>query len=314
MGLPMRLALSLAAASLVVAGTRDLHAQTADPPRSSKQGLVWQPGWQKFDRTDAALTATLAAGTLVFAFTTSEAPPDFRGPVLFDDGVRDRVRAGSPTARKNAERVGDKLYQASLLYPFVVDVLGVALVARRSSEVAAQMALMDAEAFAITGFLGFAANAGIRRQRPEQPECARGENATFPTCRGNAESDTFFSGRTSIAFTGAALTCAHHYYLPLYGRSRVGDVAACVGAMGAATAAGTLRLVADQHYASDVVVGAGVGLASGLLVPFIHYRGGRVPPSRPYPSTANAAQPSFGWTALPMLSPTSAGVGAIGTF
>lgn len=311
MGLPMRLALSLAAASLVVAGTRDLHAQTADPPRSSQQGLVWQPGWQKFDRTDAALTGTLAVGTLVFAFTTSEAPPDYRGPWLFDDDVRSGLRAGTPTARKNAERVGDKLYQGSLLFPFVVDVLGVALVARRSPEVAAQMALMDTEAFAITGFLGFAANAGIRRQRPEQPECAQGGNATFPSCRGNAESDTFFSGRTSIAFTGAALTCAHHYHLPLYGQSRVGDVAACVGALSAAGAAGTLRLVADQHYATDVVVGAGIGLASGLLVPWVHYR------SRPQPAAAektNAAQPMLRWTALPLLSPTSAGVGAVGSF
>lgn len=311
----MRLVLSLATASLALASARGAHAQqvatTADPTR-----LVWRPEWQKFDRTDAALTGTLAAGTLVFAFTTTEAPPDYRGPVLFDRGVRDGIRAHTSNARQNAERVGDKLYQASLLYPFVVDVVGVALVARRSSEVAAQMALIDAEAFAITGFLGFAANAGIRRQRPEQPECASGGSATFPTCRGNTESDTFFSGRTSIAFTGAALTCAHHYYLPLYrvGDSRAGDVIACVGAMGAATAAGTLRLVADQHYATDVVVGAGIGLASGLLVPLYHYRA-RVPPARAYPSNADTAHPlEASWTAVPMLSPTAAGLGAVGTF
>jgi membrane-associated phospholipid phosphatase len=43
--------------------------------------------------------------------------------------------------------------------------------------------------------------------------------------------------------------------------------------MSVATATALLRIVADKHYLSDVVVGAAVGTASGLLLPLVlHYR------------------------------------------
>jgi membrane-associated phospholipid phosphatase len=43
--------------------------------------------------------------------------------------------------------------------------------------------------------------------------------------------------------------------------------------MVAAGAVATLRMVGDMHYASDVIVGAGVGTLVGLGIPFLHYHG-----------------------------------------
>ena len=45
---------------------------------------------------------------------------------------------------------------------------------------------------------------------------------------------------------------------------------------------GALRIVADQHWASDVLVGAAVGTFSGLAVPyFLHYGWGEPEEQRP---------------------------------
>ena len=66
----------------------------------------------------------------------------------------------------------------------------------------------------------------------------------------------------------------HHAHLPLYG-SAAGDAAACAVALLAAGTTGTLRVVSDNHYASDVLLGAAIGLGSGLGLPWLlHYRGG----------------------------------------
>jgi hypothetical protein len=42
--------------------------------------------------------------------------------------------------------------------------------------------------------------------------------------------------------------------------------------MAAASTEGVLRIMTDDHYASDVLIGVGVGLASGYLLPsWLHY-------------------------------------------
>jgi len=64
----------------------------------------------------------------------------------------------------------------------------------------------------------------------------------------------------------------HHAHLPLYGGG-AGDVAACVGAYGVAATTGVLRVMSDNHYMTDVTVGAVLGTAVGLGVPYLlHYR------------------------------------------
>jgi membrane-associated phospholipid phosphatase len=66
----------------------------------------------------------------------------------------------------------------------------------------------------------------------------------------------------------------HHAYVPLYGGG-VLDALACVGALGVATSTALMRVATDVHYVSDVMMGAAMGSAAGLLIPWLlHYRYG----------------------------------------
>jgi membrane-associated phospholipid phosphatase len=187
----------------------------------------------------------------------------------------------------------------------LVDVVAVTWIGHGAADTAGQMALIDTEAFAITGFLSFVSNATIRRTRPYLRECAAGKpDPGFPTCGPGGRSESFFSGHTGIAFTGAMLTCMHHVQLPLYGESRIGGAVACGSMMVGAMATGAARIMADKHYASDVLVGAAIGLASGFLVPWLHYRGG--------PQQQETG--SIRLFPAPFAAPSGGGMGVVGVF
>jgi membrane-associated phospholipid phosphatase len=71
--------------------------------------------------------------------------------------------------------------------------------------------------------------------------------------------------------------CSHHAHLPLYGGGAP-DVLACAASFAAAATVGTLRVVSDQHFTTDVLTGAAVGTLTGLGLPWLlHYRGGATP-------------------------------------
>jgi hypothetical protein len=77
---------------------------------------------------------------------------------------------------------------------------------------------------------------------------------------------SFYSGHTSSAF---AISMA---YAKTYARRHPGGKRALVYglAIGAATATGALRIGARKHFPTDVLVGAGSGIAIGLIVPGLH--------------------------------------------
>jgi membrane-associated phospholipid phosphatase len=82
------------------------------------------------------------------------------------------------------------------------------------------------------------------------------------------------SGHSTASFTLAGLTCIHHAYLPLYGGGAP-DALACAGSMAAATTVAMMRVVSDQHYLSDVIIGSAFGALAGVGMPWLlHYRGG----------------------------------------
>jgi hypothetical protein len=70
---------------------------------------------------------------------------------------------------------------------------------------------------------------------------------------------SFPSGHTSIAFTNAAL---------LYYEYKDSNLWYASSGFLFATATGVLRIANNKHYASDVLTGAGIGLASGLIVSY----------------------------------------------
>ncbi len=70
---------------------------------------------------------------------------------------------------------------------------------------------------------------------------------------------SFPSGHTSIAFTNAAL---------LYYEYKDSNLWYASSGFLFATATGILRIANNKHYTSDVLAGAGIGLASGMLVSY----------------------------------------------
>jgi hypothetical protein len=82
----------------------------------------------------------------------------------------------------------------------------------------------------------------VKEKRPDQSD-----DLSFP------------SGHTSIAFTNAAL---------LYYEYKDSNLWYASSGFLFATATGVLRIANNKHYTSDVLAGAGIGLASGLIVSY----------------------------------------------
>jgi len=116
----------------------------------------------------------------------------------------------------------------------------------------------------------------VGRSRPALPECEKDpqySKVCSPDYHGRTAS--FLSGHTSLPFALAAVDCSHHMALGLYG-TRAADVAACVVLFAGASTTGMLRIVADQHWATDVAAGALLGTGLGYAIPWgLHY-------TRPY--------------------------------
>ena len=211
------------------------------------------------------------AGTGALALRTPPTEPRWRGGILFDDSVRRTVRLESPTARQRLRTVGDWPYYLSPALPLVVDPLIVSLLGRGDAKSAANLELMGLEAFSYAGLLSFVSTRISVRERPDTTECRR----LHPDAA-NCELDTeaFWSGHTSIVAASAGLVCANHRYLPLWG-SPLADASACALAGTGALVTAVSRLMADRHYATDVLVGMGVGFAFGYGVPVVLHYGRR---------------------------------------
>jgi membrane-associated phospholipid phosphatase len=175
-------------------------------------------------------------------------------------------------------------------WPFV-DAIVVASWYRRSPEVGWQQGLITAEVLAVTAGLQGVVSSLVSRERPYVRECGDDRREDSRDCTVNDRYWSFYSGHTSQSFAGAAVTCMHHAYVPLYGGGAADDWA-CVGALAVATGTALMRMGTDVHYASDVAVGALMGAATGVLVPWLfHYRYGA--------GELSSAQKELGFTVIP---------------
>jgi membrane-associated phospholipid phosphatase len=233
-------------------------------------------------------TGTMGLGVVAGHMTLSD-PDDARwqGPVFLDYGARSSLRFGSDGARSAADTVSDVLLYALVSYPLVIDTGLVAWGIHDSPDVASQMFAITSQAYTLTYFVTMITKHAVARERPYGQQCESGE--TEEGCGPNRYR-SFISGHSAMAFTAAGLICAHHENIPLYGGGDA-DAAACPIALTAATSVAALRMAADRHYLSDVLMGAAVGLLSGYFLPsWLHFdigeeddngvpSGGRVSPA-----------------------------------
>lgn len=129
-------------------------------------------------------------------------------------------------------------------------------------------ALLVAEAVSISQVLTQVVKVTVARQRPW---AYYGPN---PGGEGSASNQSFYSGHTSFAFATVAATLA-------VATLRAYPGAWIAGASGFAVSAfvGYLRMAADAHYFTDVLVGAAAGSLVGFAIPYLFH--GRRDPSQP---------------------------------
>ena len=247
-------------------------------------GVRWNDSWPKVGVPEMVTIG--AAGILTFAARAIPVQKEnWRGVTGFDAGARDALRLGSAGARSTAADASDLLLTL-LLNQLVVDATLVAWWGHDRPSVATQLVLIDLEALALTGGIHALVSTLASRWRPYRATCVGPVETQTQDCQSSKQYYSFWSGHSSGAFTAAGLMCMHHAYLPLYGGGAA-EPLTCAASVAAAATVAYLRVAADQHFLTDVLVGAAVGTISGLGVPWVlHYRHG--PPTR-FPSSSKAA-------------------------
>ena len=264
--------------------------------------LIWK--WPTFSAPNFVITATAGAVTLGASIVKPSSKHKLTGGILFDDSVRDALRANKLADRYIFRDASDVGLSLAVSWPFAADALTSAWWYRGSRETAEEMALIDLETLAISGAIQGATNVLVSRERPFGTGCGEGEVPEDAIdCKNSFHFRSFFSGHSAFSFTGAALICVHHMENELLGPPW--DALSCAGGYAVAATTATFRVVADVHYASDILLGAAIGTLVGYSVPLLHYR------KIVGPSGHASTQP----TQLQLnLVPSPGGIGVMGIF
>lgn len=225
----------------------------------------WPPGWSRFGAAETAALGLVGAGVVLLEFFVAPpSTPNWDKPVLFDDAARNALRAGSVSGRSRAAIASDVGYFGLPIYAVGVEAGLMTWLGRGQGDAALQLALINLEVIAVNGLLTRVTQRGVGRARPDHVD--------------PADNTSFFSGHTSVAFSMASAICVQHSRIEIYGG--IADKVVCPAALTAATATGLLRIVADRHFASDVLAGAILGSLVGATISWLHLRGeGRAPAS-----------------------------------
>lgn len=258
----------------------------------------WRPKRElHFGTVDFVVTG-IATGVVVGTAVASPHSRHWRGGIGFDEDVRDALRAGSLRGRYWLRDLSDVGVSLASTWPFLFDALVTAWWHRGRADLARNMALVSAEAFALAAAVQGVANVAASRERPFGRLCGTEIPNESVDCDPGVRYRSFFSGHATLAFTSAGLLCANHLGLGLLGSP--GDILTCTGGFTVAAMTGLFRVMSDMHYASDAGIGALVGTTVGLAVPLLHFR-------------RSSTEPSAG-TIEWRLAPVGRGVGIAGTF
>lgn len=234
------------------------------------QKVVWNAKWRKWELGDWIFTGA-SAGVAIAGIVIPPSEERWLDRNAFDTAIRNTLRPNDIDDRLIARDASDILLMLSI-NQVLMDTLVVTWWGHDADTVAWNMALMNIEAIAFNTSLNQIVGGLASRERPYRVECdLLDDEEQRADCRGRKRYRSFYSGHTSTTFAVAGLTCMHHAHLPLYGGGAI-EALPCVASFAVAGATGALRIVADQHWTTDVLVGAAMGTFSGLAVPyFLHY-------------------------------------------
>lgn len=216
------------------------------------------------------LPVTLGAG--VAALASELAKTELPGPACGDcDPQRinplDRLSVGSHS--RAARTASDVLLGANLGLPLVLDLFDVLGSHPPDGwRGYGRDVLVLAEVFAVNASLNALVKYAVRRPRPlvydPDPDAFPADERTDPDA-----ALSFYSGHSSFSF---AMATAYSY---LFTRRHPGSpliVPVWVLSEGLAATTAALRVAAGKHFITDVLTGAAVGGALGLLIPYLHQR------------------------------------------
>ncbi|MBN8614209.1 MAG: phosphatase PAP2 family protein [Deltaproteobacteria bacterium] len=222
---------------------------------------------------------------------------NWRGGVLLDEPMRDLMRIGDDEARERAATVSDALLFATVANAFLIDAIAAPIAqgdARRALDAGAAYSL----AMGMTLVLGQIVKEGVARARPFERYCL--EDPGGFGCENADRFASFYSLHSAVAFTSAGFSCAMSLERQLYG-DPMADALNCGASIVAATTVALLRIAADRHYFSDVVIGSLMGLAIGYVVPLF------VVASRPPAGAAESPAPDATAVVTPLYTPGANG-------
>ena len=299
------------ASRLAVCGLLALGAALVPRPAAAAdpETVEWSPDWHRVNLLEgAAVIAMTFAATQVDQRIPYPQHAGWQGGILFDDWARDTFRGRTRAIQSTASTASDWMYRAGSLVPFVMDGYFGALSVHQNADVAIQLFFIDLEAYGVSALVSLGAEHVVGRARPYTESCNLTEGGRlFHQCGTGNDARSFYSGHAAATSTTAGVVCAEHQHLPLFGGG-FADLAPCLVMIGVSATAGIMRLVYDEHWASDVITGWIVGTAAGYVLPSVlHYGfGGRPPGQIDYGSIH----------ALPTLLsyPSGAGAGLAGVF
>ncbi|HVY45696.1 MAG TPA: phosphatase PAP2 family protein [Minicystis sp.] len=292
------------ALALACVATPGLARADAAPP-GPRVETGWDPAWAPTNGWDYALASVAGAATAVEVATLQwrQAPLRWEDPILFDTAMRSALRLSSPTARDVVSDVSWGLLGAQVAYPFVVD-LPYAW-SKKGPDLAWELFWEDAETMLVASSIDFGVRDLAGRARPDVWACLRRGGRD---CVDSPEAVRSFPGGHFLnSTTASVLTCTQHLYLHLYGGSL--DAWTCALTLTSNAAVGVMRIMADDHWATDELAGGAIGALIGWGVPyFMHYR------ARASEGEQRRGDRAFFVLPTPMAFEGGGGVGLVGIF
>lgn len=271
-----RLVRSLAPVVLVAAallGPEGLaHAESTESP-PKKHPHRWDPAWTHANAWDYTLTGVATTAAVVELTVLQGIRPTLRwsDPILFDSDVRSALMTRNLATRSTLEDAAWILWGLQAAYPVFVDVP--LAWARQGKQLAWDMFWQDAVTLTIAGAVDGALRDIAGRARPDVYDCLQSGRTD---CLQPVESTRSFPGGHFLNSTAASvLTCTQHLYLHLY--DGAWDGVACALTLASNATLGVLRIVTDNHWATDELVGGAIGSLIGWGVPYVMHLHGHAP-------------------------------------